>query len=449
MFLGFLKSKRSLLPLVLLFLIVGLGAAVYEWNRPQIYPGIFNNMILFDNFAVAFSVLSLLSALLIIPLTSPWIKNNDAHTGEYYALFLFSMVGAMMMVSFQNMLMLFIGIEILSIAMYILAGSDKDNVRSNEAGLKYFLMGCFATGILLFGIALIYGASGSFFITDIAIAANTLDAGGSVLMSIGILMLLAGLAFKLGAAPFHFWTPDVYDGSPTIFTTFMATVVKVAGIGAFLRMFSAAFGDNLGDWQPALIGIVLVTLLIGNITAVYQQSFKRMMAYSSISHAGYLLLALAAFTANSDNAIIFYSAAYVVASIAAFAVLMLVSEKRGENGDHFAAFNGLARTNPFLAFAMTVAMCSLAGIPLTGGFFGKFMVFVAAIDAGYLWLVVIAILMAAVGFFYYFRVIIAMYMRDSAGEEIVVPGSYKLVLLITIVLTFVLGIVPGIAAYWL
>lgn len=445
MFLGFLKDKRVLLPLVLLSVAAVFVANLLEWNRPQEYAAMYNNMIRIDNFAVAFTGIVLLSALLILPFSQRFGKLNDAHTGEYYALMLFSLVGVAMMVSFNNLLMLFIGIEIMSIIMYVLAGSDKDNKLSNEASIKYFLMGAFATGILLFGIALIYGATGSFYLTGIGTAAAAMHDSFNYMLGIGILMVLIGLAFKLGAAPFHFWTPDVYEGTPTIFTTFMATVVKTAGIAAFARLFFGAFSDSFNFWQPAMIGITVLTLLIGNLAAVYQLSFKRMMAYSSISHAGYLMLALTSFNGRSENAILFYSLSYAVATIGAFGVLMLVSNAR--KSEAFDAFNGLGRTNPLLAFVMTVSMCSLAGIPLTGGFFGKLFVFGAALDAGLLWLVVIAIIMAGVGIFYYFRVVIAMYMKDPAGDEVPVSGTYRTVLVLTAILTIALGVAPGLVGF--
>ena len=447
MFLGFLKDKRVLLPLALLSVAAVFVTNLLEWNSPQIYPELYNDMIRVDNFAVAFTGIGLLSALLIFPLAQRYTRVNDAHSGEFFALMLFSLVGLAMMVSFNNLLMMFLGLEILSIIMYVLAGSDKDSRASNEASLKYLLMGSFATGILLFGIALIYGATGSFYLSGINEAAAAMTGSFNYLLGIGVLMILIGLAFKLGAAPFHFWTPDVYEGAPTLFTTFMATIVKTAGIAAFARLFFGAFSDSVGFWQPAMIGITVVTLLIGNLTAVYQQSFKLMMAYSSISHAGYLLLALTAFNGRSENAILFYSLAYSVATISAFGVLMLVADQR--KSESFDAFNGLGKTNPLLALVMTVSMISLAGIPLTGGFFGKLFVFGAALDAGLLWLVVVAIILAGVGIYYYFRVVIAMYMKDSSGVEIPVSGTYKTVLVLSAILTIALGVAPGLVGYLL
>lgn len=440
MFLGFLKSNRVLLPLVLFFLAVVFLANLADWNQTESY---FNNMLTVDNFAVAFTGVVVLTTLLILPFSTRYLRLNDQNLAEYFALLLFSLVGAVMMVAYENLLMLFIGIEILSICMYVLAGSDKNSLRSNEASLKYFLMGAFATGILLFGIALIYGATGTFYITEIGAVATT---GGveniAPMLGLGLLLVMIGISFKVSAAPFHFWTPDVYEGTPAMFTAFMSTVVKAAGFAAFYKLMSVAFAGAYAFWFPTLAAMAVVTLVVGNIGAAAQESFKRMMAYSSISHAGYLMLALLALNSRSENAIFFYSLAYSVATVAAFGILKLVADQRA--GDEtYAAFNGLGRTNPLLGVVMTVSMLSLAGIPLTGGFFGKFFIFGSALENDFLWLVVIGILMAMVGIYYYFRVIIAMYLREPSGEPVAVDAFTTFALIFMLVLTVVLGIFPG------
>jgi NADH-quinone oxidoreductase subunit N len=346
------------------------------------------------------------------------------------------------MVAYENLLMLFIGIEILSICMYVLAGSDKKSLRSNEAALKYFLMGAFATGILLFGIALIYGATGTFYITEISAATNNGVEGMSPLLGVGLLMVMIGISFKVSAAPFHFWTPDVYEGTPAMFTSFMSTVVKAAGFAAFYKLMSVSFSGAYSFWFPTLIAMAIITLVVGNIGAAVQGSFKRMMAYSSISHAGYLMLALLALNDRSENAIFFYSLAYSVATVAAFGILKLVSDQRGGD-ESYAAFNGLGQTNPLLALVMTISMLSLAGIPLTGGFFGKFFIFGSALENDLLWPVVIGILMSMVGIYYYFRVVISMYLREPSGERLEVNAFTTFTLIFIAVLTVVLGIFPG------
>jgi NADH-quinone oxidoreductase subunit N len=363
-------------------------------------------------------------------------------------LLLFSLVGAIMMVSYNHLLMLFVGIEILSISMYVLAGSDKRNVRSNEAALKYFLMGAFATGILLFGIALLYGATGTFALSALpsAVAAPA-NASLQPMLYIGILLMLIGIGFKVSAAPFHFWTPDVYEGTPTFFTAFMSTVVKTAGFAAFLKLLAVALPAAQSFWLPTITAMCALTLLLGNIGAAIQSSAKRMLAYSSVSHAGYLLIGLVAsrgvLTGAAANGIFFYSLAYSVATVAAFGVLKLVADQRGR--EDYDGLNGLARQNPLLAFVMTVAMLSLAGIPLTGGFFGKFYIFIAAVEQGYIGLVVFAVVMSMVGIYYYLRPIIAMYLQPAPENEapIAVDGGQKLMLVLLAALTLALGILPG------
>lgn len=444
LFVGFLKSKKILLPLVLLFLAVVFGVNLLGWNNTQTY---FNNMLTIDNYAVAFTGIMVLTTLLILPFSQRYIDAEDDNLAEYYSILLFSLVGAIMMVAYENMIMLFIGIEILSIAMYVLAGSNKRSLRSNEAALKYFLMGSFFTGVLLFGIVLIYGATGTFNITEISAANVMADGTTNTMFTMGLLILVIGISFKIAAAPFHFWTPDVYEGTPTLFTTFMATVVKTAGVAAFYKLMHAAFGASFAAWFPTLIAITVLTLVVGNIGAVIQPNVKRMLAYSSISHAGYLLMTLLAFNDLSENAIFFYSLSYAVASVLSFGILKLVEDAR-EGNQSFAAFNGLAKTNPLLAFVMTVSMFSLAGIPLTAGFFAKLFVFSAVIATGNLmWLVVLAVALAAVGIYYYFKVIIAMYLQP-AGENTKVPvsGFITVVLIICTVLTLLLGIAPGLVS---
>ncbi|AEI48729.1 NADH-quinone oxidoreductase subunit N [Runella slithyformis] len=443
LFLGFQKSKNLLLPATLFILAIVLVANFLHWNDvPSLY---FKNMLFENKLTMAFSGIVILSAFLIVALTRGFVDDESAQPAEYYTLMLFSLVGAVMMIGFENLIMLFVGVEILSVSMYILTGSDKKNLRSNEAALKYFLMGAFATGIMLFGMALLYGATGSFNLTAIKVYVLTSSAPSSMLY-VGLLMLLIGMLFKVSAAPFHFWTPDVYDGAPTIFTTYMSTIVKTAGFAAIYRLLSGSFSGIYSFWWLTLAAITVLTLLAGNVTAVYQQSFKRMMAYSSVSHAGYLLLSLTALTNQSQSAIVFYSLAYSVATISAFGVLMVVAKETGvrsfEGAENFEAFNGLGKKNPLLAFVLTVSMLSLAGIPLTAGFWGKFFVFSNAADRGLTWILVIAILMSTVGIYYYFKAIIATYMRDGELSAIKVAPFYRLVLIATTIITLIFGLLP-------
>jgi NADH-quinone oxidoreductase subunit N len=302
-------------------------------------------------------------------------------------------------------------------------------------------MGAFSTGFLLFGIALIYGSTGSFNLEVIRDWVVNNPHNIDPIFYAGILLMIVGLCFKVGAAPFHFWTPDVYEGSPTLITAFMSTVVKTAAFAAFLRLFSACFAPVSDFWVPVLLVITIITLFIGNITALYQQSFKRMLAFSSISHAGYLLFAIVALGASSANSVFIYATAYSIASIVAFGALILVHQQSGS--DNFDSFNGLSKKNPFLAFTLTIAMLSLAGIPLTAGFIGKFFMFSGALSHYRLVMVLLAVVNAIISIFYYFKVIIAMYFRDADRAELAVPFYYKLVLGAGALATILIGIYPG------
>ena len=351
------------------------------------------------------------------------------------------------MVSFDHLMMLFVGLEILSVAMYVLTGSDKRNLRSNEAAIKYFLMGSFATGILLFGMTLVYGATRSFYISNMAnVIASTAPESMPSFLYAGVLLMLVGMLFKVSAAPFHFWTPDVYDGAPTIFTMFMSTVVKTAGFAAIYQIFAGVFGGIYSTWVFPVYFISMLTLVIGNVTAVYQQSVKRMLAYSSISHAGYMLLTVSARQATSNSTILFYSLAYTLATLTAFAVFKLVAEHqagRVEKPENFQSFEGLAKANPFLAFCFTVSLLSLAGIPLTAGFWGKFFVFTDTFNRNIIYPIILAILMSAVGIYYYFKGIIAVYFKTGEIQKIEMSTMYQVALGITTLGTLVLGLFPN------
>ncbi|MCS7027191.1 MAG: NADH-quinone oxidoreductase subunit N [Bacteroidia bacterium] len=445
LFLGFLKNRNILLIAAFTFTFITLVVNFLDWNKPIIEfdKAINNNMMSTDNISILFSGILLLTTLLLLPLSQKYLSEKEAQPAEYYAILLFSLVGAVMMVSYENMLMLFVGVEILSISMYVLTGSDKRNLKSNEAALKYFLMGAFATGWLLFGIAFIYGSTGGFSLTEIR---NFVGAGGITdnLFKLGIAMLLIGILFKVSAAPFHFWTPDVYEGAPSFFTAFMSTIVKTAGFAALYKVILAITATSAvySFWYYAFWLITVLTLLIGNVTAAYQDNFKRMMAYSSISHAGYLLLAVLSLVARSQESILFYSLSYSLATVSAFGVLILVTYPK--KSESFDSFNGLAQKNPFLAFVMTVAMLSLAGIPLTAGFIGKLQIFSVAFERGMYSMLVFAVLMSSVGIYYYFKVIIAMYLKESNNEKIEVSTPFIFTLLITTLLTIILGLSPDI-----
>lgn len=440
LYLGLFKAKSALLPVTLIGLLVALGFELVLWNGEA--KPLYSGMVIFDNFALAFSILCILITGLILLLSRAYFSAISNNVAEYYCLILFSLTGALMVSSYHNFAMLFIGIEVMSVALYILAGIRRTDFASNEASLKYFLMGAFSTGFLLFGITLLYGATGTFDISGVRQYLIDNPQQISPYFYGGVLLLLIGLCFKVGAAPFHFWTPDVYDGAPILITSYMSTVVKVASFAGFLRLFSYVFVPLHDFWTPVLLIVIILTLFIGNITAMMQTSFKRMLAYSSISHAGYMLFAIVALGGTSTSGIFTYSIAYSLSSVAAFAALILV--KRAKGSDQFIAFNGLGKSNPFLAYVLTVAMLSLAGIPLTAGFIGKFMMFNIAMQDYHVVLLILAVVNAAIGVYYYLRVVVHMYFKtpEQEGEDIVLPLNFKVVLSLTVLFTLLIGIYP-------
>ncbi len=402
-------------------------------------------MIKTDVYNLSFVWIAVFSTLLYFLLSGSEIEKVGPHIGEYFALLFFIVCGIAIAATFNTLLMLFIGIEIISIPLYILTGSDKRNLKSNEAALKYFLMGAFSTGIMLMGIAFVYGANpaGSFYIDNIQIGTGHM----SVLMALGLLFMLVSMSFKVSAAPFHFWTPDVYDGAPTVFTSFMSTIVKVAGFFAFIRLFEHAFGTVQDQWQKLIIIITIATLFIGNITAVFQQSVKRMLAYSSIAQAGFMLLALFALNEKAKDGILLYAAAYSFATIGLFGILTKMEDYTIDG------FNGLAKKQPILAFATTVFLLSLTGVPLTAGFQSKFFMLMAAVENGnHYWIVVVAVLFAAISAYYYFKVIQAVYFKEpnlsDTSSEIFISTPFKFMLLILVALIVVIGIYPEIIIGW-
>ncbi|MGB3946432.1 MAG: NADH-quinone oxidoreductase subunit N [Bacteroidia bacterium] len=430
--------KKLLYPLVVIGLLATIVINMFDWNLPK---NVFFGMMQYDHFAVAFSSVILIVALLWFVVSTRFFESESSMT-DRFSLVLFALAGAVVMVSYTNMTMLFLGIEILSISMYILAGSKKDDLGSNESAFKYLIMGAFATGFLLFGITLIYGSTGSF---DLAEINNFLAAHKGTMPMIfyaGVLLMLIGLSFKVSAAPFHFWAPDVYQGAPTAITAFMATIVKTAAFAAFLRLFLSSFASVSELWVGVLVVMSGITLLVGNITAVFQTNVKRMLAYSSVAHAGYILLALIAGNTYSISSILYYTAAYSIGSIGTFSILWIISNARGTDNT-IESFNGLGKTNPFLAVIMTIALLSLAGIPPTAGFFAKYYIFTAAFKSGYTNIVLIAIIASLIGVYYYFKIIIAMFFKEPTTEDsIIIDLNQKLVLLIVAITTIALGLFP-------
>jgi len=440
-----LTNQKKLLPwVVLLGLLGAIGVSVMDWGTNIHY---FNNMMAFDNTAILFTCVLCFVAFLWFLGSAQYIE-TETNITDQYALILFALVGAFVMVTFQHMVMLFLGIEILSLSLYVLAGSRKNDLFSNESAIKYFLMGSFATGFLLFGIALIYGVTGSFHLEVIGNAlSNAANTNGLVLT--GLVMMLLAMSFKVAAVPFHFWTADVYYGAPTQVTAYMATIAKTAAFAAFLRLFTTAFPFVSGVWVYPLIVISIITMLIGNMMAVYQQEVKRMLAYSSVAHAGYMLMALLSQNEFTVGSIVYYSLGYSIASLLAFNVYAIVSNGSEKNGG-FDAFSGLAKRSPLLAAAALVSMLSLAGIPPLAGFFGKYYVFASALEGGHRIMVLFAVLASLISIYYYFKIIIKTFAGEEKNhpEPLVIEGSQKLMLIIGIALLILLGMAPEMIIRW-
>jgi len=399
----------------------------------------------FKNFNLTFINVAFGCTLLYFFLNGRDIEKVGENVSEYFALIFFILCGVAIISTFNSLLMLFIGIEIVSIPLYILTGSDKRNLKSNEAALKYFLMGSFFTGIMLLGIAFLYGGGdlGSFDIHLIISGNGPMPA----MIAAGLVLLLISMSFKVSAAPFHFWTPDVYDGAPTVFTSFMATVVKAAAFFAFVRLFENAFGSMQNQWQTLVVVLIAATLLIGNLTAVFQQSVKRMLAYSSIAQAGFMMFSLFALSKMAYEGLVLYAAAYSLASIGIFAILIKMKDYTIDG------FNGLGKQQPLLAFTATIFLLSLTGIPATAGFQSKFYMLMAAVQTGqHIWLVIFAVLCAAISAYYYFRIIQAMFFKENTDDIILtedVTPAFKILLVITATLIIVLGLFPEFLTNWL
>ena len=435
-----LKQKSAVRNVAVAGMVLLLLVNVLEMCGTVFFKIDTKGMMSFDRFALLFNTIVFAATLIYLLLSARDMEKVGINYAEYFALIFFILCGITLTSSFKSLLILFLGIEIISIPLYILTGSDKKNLKSNEASLKYFLLGAFSTGLMLMGIALVYGARGTFYTNDIT---SFTEAKPSALLIAGMLLLLFSMSFKVSAAPFHFWTPDVYDGAPTVFTSFMATIVKAAVFIAFIRLFDEAFGTLQSSWQLLVAIITVATLFIGNITAIFQQSVKRMLAYSSIAQAGFMMLSLYAMNADAKEGLLLYTAAYSLATIGIFAVLIKMNDYT------FDGFNGFAKHQPLLAATTTIFLLSLAGIPLTAGFISKFYMLKATLQTGqHLWLVIFAVLMAAVSVYYYFRVIQAMYFKDGDAPPMQISSFFKWMLAVLAFLIILLGTFPDMLLRW-
>ncbi|TRX33505.1 NADH-quinone oxidoreductase subunit N [Flavobacterium sp. ZT3R18] len=427
--------RKAIIPITIIGLLAILGLTVSEFNSPASY---YNNMIIVNKFSVSFSSLFIVLTLFLVALSHNFYENHQSKLSDFIAIKIFLLSGAVAMVSFGNLAMFFLGIEVLSISLYVLAASSRMNIKSNEAGMKYFLMGSFASGIILFGICLIYGAMGSFDIVEISEMSQSAEL--PIWFPIGIVLVTIGMLFKIAAVPFHFWAPDVYEGSPTLTTALMSTLAKVVAIATLYKLLTALHADVNYSFQIVIVVISIASMTVGNIMALRQTNVKRMLAFSGISHAGFMLMTLLSLS-TSAGSLLYYTTAYSLAGIAAFSVILYVCKNK-ENED-IVNFHGLGKTNPLLAAILTASLLSMAGIPIFAGFFAKLVLFSQTIQAGYLVVVIFAVINSIISVGYYFKLILAMYTKEPNEERKGKPFLIYAVAVIAIVLNIILGMFPS------
>jgi NADH-quinone oxidoreductase subunit N len=430
-----LNLRKALIPITVLGLLGVLGLTISEFNTPGSY---YSNMIMVNKFSVAFSSLFIVLTIFLVTLSHNFYENHPTKLSDYVAIKVFLLSGAVAMVSFGNLAMFFLGIEVLSISLYILAASSRMNLKSNEAGMKYFLMGSFASGIILFGICMIYGAMGTFDVVEISELSRSAEL--PVWFPIGIILLTIGMFFKIAAVPFHFWAPDVYEGSPALTTATMSTLAKVVAMATLFKLLTAMNAEISYQYQIVVVIVSMASMTVGNIMALKQANVKRMLAFSGISHAGFMLMTLLS-AATSASSLLYYATAYSLAGIAAFAVILYVC--KNQDNEDIANFHGLGKTNPLLAAVLTGALLSMAGIPVFAGFFAKLNLFSQTIQAGYLVLVIAAVINSIISVGYYFNLILAMYTKEPSENRTGTPILIYGVAVIAILLNLALGLFPS------
>jgi NADH-quinone oxidoreductase subunit N len=427
--------RKAIIPITIIGLLAILGLTISEFNTPASY---YSNMIVVNNFSVTFSSLFIVLTIFLVALSHNFYDNHQSKLSDYIAIKIFLLAGAVSMVSFGNLAMFFLGIEVLSISLYILAASNRMNIKSNEAGMKYFLMGSFASGIILFGICMVYGAMGSFDILEISEMSQSAEL--PIWFPIGIVLLTIGMLFKIAAVPFHFWAPDVYEGSPALTTALMSTLAKVVAMATLYKLLVAMNADMSYSFQIVIVVISIASMTVGNIMALRQTNVKRMLAFSGISHAGFMLMTLLSLS-TSAGSLLYYASAYSLSGIAAFSVILYVCKNR--DNEDIVNFHGLGKTNPLLAAILTGALLSVAGIPIFAGFFAKLVLFSQTIQAGYLIVVIFAVLNSIISVGYYFKLILAMYTKEANEERKGKPFLIYAVAVISILLNIVLGMFPS------
>ena len=431
-----LNFRKAIVPITIIGLLAVLGITFSEFNSPASY---YNNMIVVSKFSSAFSALFIVLTIFLVALAHDFYEDHQTKISDFIAIKIFMLAGAVAMVSFGNLAMFFLGIEVLSISLYILAASNRMNVKSNEAGMKYFLMGSFASGIILFGICLIYGAMGTFDVAEITDWSRSAEL--PIWFPIGISLVTIGMLFKVAAVPFHFWAPDVYEGSPTLTTATMSTLVKVVAVATLYKLLTAMNADLSAAFINIIIVLSIASMTVGNIMALKQNNVKRMLAFSGISHAGFMLMTLLSIS-NSAGNLLYYAAAYSLSGIAAFAVILYVCKNR--NNEDIANFNGLGKSNPLMAAVLSAALLSMAGIPIFAGFFAKLVLFSQTIEAGYLVVVIAGVINSIISVGYYFKLILAMYTKEPNEEPAKTPFVFYAIGVVAILLNIVLGLFPSV-----
>ena len=429
--------------LVFTSLVGLLMTAISAFAKYPIPAYSFNDSYIVDHLSLFFICIFTISSALAILLSVEYNEREGIRAGEYYALILFCTVGMILLASSTDMIMIFLGIEIVSICLYVLAGIRRNDHRSNEAALKYFLLGAFATGFLLYGMTLVYGSTGSTNLFKIAEFVKNPSAQSNPLLMMGLVLLVIGFGFKVASVPFHMWAPDVYQGAPTPVTAFMAVGPKAAAFAAFFRVFADAFPEMSSSWEMLLSIIAILSMFVGNLGAIMQTNIKRMLAFSSISHAGYILMAVIAKTSLGSSSLLFYMLSYAFMTFGVFGIVIILGRK-GEENLEIKNYSGLAYKHPVIALSMTIFLLSLAGLPPFAGFVAKFYLFSAAIQEGLLTLVIIAVLNSAISFYYYLKVVVFMYMKEPEAEfKISLTPITLFVVFIGVVGTINLGIFPN------
>ncbi len=435
------KAKEEFLAfLTLLFVAASMALVLFLSGYSGRGGSILGGMFVLDNFAVFFKLLMLTSIALTVLASIRFVGSSPYPGGEYYALLLFTGVGMLFMVSGDNLVSIYVALELMALSSYVLAGYFKGEIKSTEAALKYFILGAFSSGVLLYGLSLVYGVAGKMGLPELAKLLATQEK--SNLLLVGILLILAGLLFKIAAVPFHVWTPDVYEGSPTPVTAFFSVGPKLAAYAVLARIFYVAFPKFHADWGLIVALVAAATMVFGNLAALLQANVKRMLAYSSIAHAGYALLGVVGFRTEFGLwGVLVYLLAYTFMNFGVFALVVFL-ETKGYAAEQVSDFNGLAKRNMTAAVVMLVFLLSLAGIPPTAGFIGKYYLFTAAMKAGYAWLAVLAVLMSAVSLFYYFRIAAAMFFSEAEGAPLRSSYTLTTAVLICAVATLVVGVAP-------